>query len=77
MNEDRVARLREQLGDMRAALIEQLAGQIEGGSLALLASVGGPIAAIDHMLCRRNNSAQDLSPEGFQRREIRCVADLQ
>jgi hypothetical protein len=33
MYADRVARLREQLVDMRATLIEQLAEQIDGGNL--------------------------------------------
>jgi hypothetical protein len=54
---ERVARLREQLVDMRAALIEQLAGRIEGGSLALLASVGGALAAMDAMRTERAQTA--------------------
>jgi hypothetical protein len=50
---DRIARVREQLIQMRSALLEQLAGQIEGGSLALLASVGGALAALDAIsICR-------------------------
>jgi hypothetical protein len=38
---------------MRAVLIEQLAAQIEGGSLALLSNVGGALAAIDAMRTER------------------------
>jgi hypothetical protein len=57
--EERVARLREQLVDMRAALIEQLAGRIEGGSLALLSSVGGALAAIDQMDNETEEECQD------------------
>jgi len=47
---DGIAGLREQLADMRAALIERLVSRIDGGSLALLGSVGGALDALDHQL---------------------------
>jgi len=47
---DPVAFLRERLVEMRDALIRQMIKiGVEGGNLALLASVGGAIAALDQM----------------------------
>jgi hypothetical protein len=48
--EDGIAGLRAQLADMAAVLIERLCGRIEGGSLALLGSVGALLDALDHQL---------------------------
>jgi hypothetical protein len=46
---DSRAGLRAQLDDMRVALIEQLCCRIEGGSLALLGSVGAGLDALDRV----------------------------
>jgi hypothetical protein len=47
--------LRAQLEDMRAALIERLVCRIDGGSLALLGSVGGALDALDRLPTGRPN----------------------
>ena len=49
MSEEDVTDLRARLLYMRVTLVERLADRIEGGDLALLASVGGALAALDAM----------------------------
>jgi hypothetical protein len=53
--------LRAQLLDMRGALLEQLAEGIDGGALALLASVNGALAAVEasEQLAAANGVARD------------------
>lgn len=49
MTSDDLDRLRAQLVDMRAALVEKLLTRIDGSALALLASVNGALRAVDDM----------------------------
>jgi hypothetical protein len=56
---DGIAGLRAQLEDMRASLIERLVCRIEGGSLALLGSVG---TALDALGCRSGRPYRRPAP---------------
>jgi hypothetical protein len=60
VTEDALFTLRDQLVDMRAALVERLAERIDGGQLALLGSVGGALAEVEamlHEICEARDTA--------------------
>jgi len=68
MDEERIIRLRAQLVDRQAVLVDQLAGRMDGGSLALLASVGGHWRRSISWAARRSGVAMAMGPRLMGRR---------